>query len=268
MFARALLTALCCLAGAGVAMADSADALREARLLPGWRTEAGTRMAAVSLVLAPGWKTYWRAPGDAGIPPVFDWSGSQNLAGVTIHWPRPEVFEVNGLRSIGYHDGVVLPIEVAPRDPAQPVRLQGNLKLGVCRDICVPAEVALSGELSGAGAPDAAIAAALGARPQSAAEAGVREVACSLRPVADGVNLTARLVLPDQGGPETVAIEPADPSIWVAPTAATRKGETLTASADLVAASSQPFALERSGLTITVLGRNGAVEIKGCPAEE
>lgn len=267
MSLRALLIALCCLAPA-MALAQGADALTEARLLPGWRTEAGTRMAAVSLVLAPGWKTYWRAPGDAGIPPVFDWSGSQNLASVTIHWPRPEVFEVNGLHSIGYHDRVVLPIEVAPRDPEKPVRLQGSLTLGICRDICVPAEVALSGDLAGAGAPDAAISAALAARPDTAAEAGVREVACSVRPLADGVNLTARIVLPDQGGLETVVIEPPDPSIWVAPTTATREGEALTASADLVAPASQPFLLDRSRVTLTVLGRSGAVEIKGCPAAE
>lgn len=271
MSLRALLpalTALVCLAQPQIAAAQGADALTEARLLPGWRTETGTRMAAVSLVLAPGWKTYWRAPGEAGIPPSFDWSGSQNLGSVTIHWPRPEVFEVNGLHSIGYHDRLVLPVEITPRDPAQPVLLQGSMMLGVCSDICVPATVALSGDLAGEGAPDAAISAALRARPLGAAAGGVLEVACSVRPLADGLNLTASIVLPDQGGPETVVIEPPDPTIWVAPTSTVRDGHTITASADLVPAASQPFVLDRSGVTLTVLGRTGAVEIKGCPAAQ
>ncbi|MCX8508161.1 MAG: protein-disulfide reductase DsbD family protein, partial [Rhodobacteraceae bacterium] len=55
------------------------DNLLKAEILPGWRTESGSQMAALRLTMAPGWKTYWRAPGDAGIPPRFDWTGSANL---------------------------------------------------------------------------------------------------------------------------------------------------------------------------------------------
>jgi DsbC/DsbD-like thiol-disulfide interchange protein len=77
--------------------------------------ENGGHMAAVELQLAPGWKTYWRSPGDAGIPPSFDWSGSENVKSVRLHWPAPEVFEANGMQTIGYHERLVLPVEITPR---------------------------------------------------------------------------------------------------------------------------------------------------------
>ena len=54
-------------------------------------------MAAVEIRLAPGWHTYWRVPGEAGIPPRFDWSGSQNLAAVAYEWPRPEIIVSYGI---------------------------------------------------------------------------------------------------------------------------------------------------------------------------
>ena len=123
--------------------------------------ENGGRMAAVELQLAPGWKTYWRSPGDAGIPPTFDWSGSENVKSVHIHWPAPEVFEANGMQTIGYHERLVLPVEVTPEDPARPVRLSVEMSLGVCDEICMPAIVDLTADLSAPGAPDAAIQAAL-----------------------------------------------------------------------------------------------------------
>src|SRR6056297_1113481 len=87
-------------ASAHAEAAMPADVVR-AEVLPGWTTGAGTRMAALRLTLAPGWKTYWRAPGDAGIPPAFDWSGSRNLKGVAFHWPAPDVFQSYGIRTIG-----------------------------------------------------------------------------------------------------------------------------------------------------------------------
>ena len=120
MLIRALLSALT-LVAALPAHALTQDDVVSARLLSGWQTDRGTHMAALELALAPGWKTYWRAPGDAGIPPSFDFSASTNLKSVRFHWPRPAVFDLNGMQTIGYHDHLVLPIEVTPEDPAQPV---------------------------------------------------------------------------------------------------------------------------------------------------
>lgn len=233
----------------------------------GWKTDTGTRIAGVEFRLAPGWKTYWRAPGDAGIPPSFDWSASENVAHARIIWPRPIVFETNGLRSIGYAGDVVLPVEVTPRDPSRPVRLRASVDLGVCSDVCVPAHLTLDAGLAGPGAPDATIRAAMADRPATAAEAGLTGLSCTVTPIRDGLRVQAQMTLPSQGGAdETVVIEPPHPAIWASEAQVTRSGTRLVAVADLVDTTGAPFALDRSAVTVTVLGTKGAVEHRGCPA--
>ncbi len=259
--------ALCLAAAAslpGMLRAEAAPV--EAGLLSGWQTGASTRMAGLHLRLAPGWKTYWRAPGEAGIPPEFDWSGSETVAGVRVIWPRPEVFMLNGMRAIGYRGDVVLPVEVTPRDPARPVTLRGAIALGVCRDICVPAELRVESALSAPGEGAAAIRAALANHPAGAAEAGLAAISCRVEPVADGLRVEARLRLPATGGPETVVIEPGQPGIWASEAESARHGGELVAVAEMVAPSGQPFALDRGAMVVTVLGRDRAVEVRGCPA--
>ena len=260
----ALALAILCLSHPARALTQ-ADVL-SAEVLPGWRTEQGTYMAALRLTLAPGWKTYWRSPGDAGIPPLFNWSGSQNLAGVRVHWPRPVVFEVNGYQSIGYKHELVLPLELTATDPSQPILLQAEIDLGICRDICMPAALAFQTQISGPGAPDAAISAALDDRPSTAAEAGLGGIGCTVEPIADGLRLTARLALPPTGGAETVVFEPGPSSIWVSEAVVSRDGPHLIATADLVSSDGGPVLLNRGDMVVTVLGQQMAVEIAGCPS--
>jgi DsbC/DsbD-like thiol-disulfide interchange protein len=250
----------------GPAHATTQDDVLSAALLPGWQTANGSHMAAVDLTLAPGWKTYWRSPGDAGIPPRFDWSGSENLAAVRIHWPAPSVFESNGMQTIGYHDRLLLPLEVQPIDPTLPVVLSLKMELGVCDDICLPATVALRSDLVAPGAPDAGIKAALAARAASAGEAGVTGVACLVEPISDGLRVTARMQVPDPGTAEVVAVETADPGIWVAEPVAKRTAGELVAVTELVPPDGAPFALDRSGVTLTILAGGEAIEVTGCPA--
>lgn len=251
---------------AAPALATTQDDVLSAQLRPGWQMENGAHMAAVELQLAPGWKTYWRSPGDAGIPPSFDWSGSENVKSVRIHWPAPEVFEANGMQTIGYHESLILPVEITPEDPARPVKLSLVMALGVCDEICLPAMVELSSDLDAPGAPDASIRAALRARPASAGEAGVTAVACRIDPIDDGLRITARVRLPDPGHPEVVAFETADRNVWVAEAVTQREGGELVSMTELVPPNGAPFALDRSGITVTILAAGGAVEVKGCPA--
>ena len=81
-------------------------------ILPGWRTASGDHVAGIKITLAPGWITYWRAPGEAGIPPQFDWSGSENLGEVGFHWPVPQIIVSNGVTTLGFEGEFILPIEV------------------------------------------------------------------------------------------------------------------------------------------------------------
>jgi DsbC/DsbD-like thiol-disulfide interchange protein len=146
------------------ASAWNSDIRSAARLLAASaREEAGVRVlrGGVEIKLQPGWKTYWRYPGDSGVPPAFDFSASENVKLVTVLWPAPVRFVDGGGTSIGYKGGVVLPLRVVPLDARKPVTLRLKLEYGVCEKLCVPAsakaELVLSG---GASAQDAAVAAA------------------------------------------------------------------------------------------------------------
>ncbi|SIO17536.1 protein-disulfide reductase DsbD domain-containing protein [Vannielia litorea] len=237
-----------------------------AEVLPGWVTPRGTRMAALRLTLAPGWKTYWRAPGETGIPPSFDWTGSRNLARVTLHWPSPRVFDEGGVRTIGYKHELVLPIEITPATPGAPVELVANVDLGVCEHICVPASLSFTAALAGKGAPDPAIDAALKARPISAREAGLSGVTCVVDPISDGVRVTARIPSERIGGRTVAVIEPGNPRVWASETETRREGPALLASADLVPPKGQVMALSRKTLRVTLMGEGRAIDIQGCPS--
>lgn len=85
-----------------------------------------------------GWKTYWRTPGSAGLPPVFDWAGSVNLAFAEVKYPAPERFEIFDLQTYGYPDEVVYPIKIAPAVWGAPITLNAKINYLVCKDLCVP----------------------------------------------------------------------------------------------------------------------------------
>jgi hypothetical protein len=89
---------------------------------------------------------------------------------------------------------------------------------------------------------------------------------CQVEPVADGLRIEARIDLPATGGREVVVIEPGQPDVWVAEAEVHRDGRSLTAVTEMVGPSGAPFALERRGITVTVLGRDRVVEVTGCPA--
>ena len=246
------------------AVAETFDNIARLDVLPGWRTPSGTHMAGLRVTLAPGWKTYWRAPGDAGIPPQFSWAGSDNIAAATFHWPTPEVISQNDLSAIGYHDGVVLPLEIQPAEPGKPVTLAGEVVIGVCEEVCVPVTLSFNSALPPEGRRDGAITAALLNQPMPAGEAGVRGATCTVVPHGDGLALTATVDMPEIAGGETVVIETGDPQVWVSPADVTRAGDSLRATVDMVHVTAGSFALDRSAVRITVLGGEMAVDIQGC----
>src|SRR5579872_4138604 len=120
----------------------------EARLIAASRDLAGFEIA-----LVPGAITYWRDPGDAGLPPTLDFSASDNVASVIPLFPAPSrIAEADGGEAFGYEGGVVFPLRVKPRDPASPVTLRLNADFAVCEKVCLPAKAHLALELPTAGA--------------------------------------------------------------------------------------------------------------------
>ena len=139
------------------------------RLLAGSRS--GTvLLGGIAFQLEPGWKTYWRTPGDSGVPPRFDFSKSDNVEAVTVLWPAPQKFDDGaGGVSLGYHGRIVLPLRIVARNVDKPVTLRASIKYAVCEKLCIPAEV--NTELafnSVASTEDSALFAALDTVPKPA----------------------------------------------------------------------------------------------------
>ncbi|HTH17769.1 MAG TPA: protein-disulfide reductase DsbD domain-containing protein, partial [Magnetospirillum sp.] len=97
--------------------------------------------------LQPGWKIYWRTPGDAGYPPKVDWNGSDNIGAPVLSWPAPKRFQLAGLQNHGYGGEVVLPVEAPVLKAGQPAHLVANLDFLTCAQICVPQQAKLELDL-------------------------------------------------------------------------------------------------------------------------
>lgn len=156
------MAALLALCSSSVAQNDSPhasawirDSYSALRLIAG-APEAGgaTRLAAIDITLDAGWKTYWRVPGDSGIPPQIDFSRSDNVASAEVLWPTPHVFSDGaGGQSIGYQASVAWPVRITPKDAHKPALLRADIHYAVCAKICVPAEA--KAEISLPAAPGA-----------------------------------------------------------------------------------------------------------------
>ena len=173
---RSLISGVICLiAGISNLMAqdrieDFSDASR-VELLAGWREPDGTHIAGIKFRLFPGWKTYWRNPGEIGIPPrislrksnaeLLELSGqtgiwqqdphglqrSQNLADANLLWTAPEIFKSAGMVSLGYTEEFVLPLRIVPKVASEPSEIFLNLTYGLCKEICIPVTERISARL-------------------------------------------------------------------------------------------------------------------------
>lgn len=147
--------------------------------------------AGVQVALDQGSKTYWRTPGDSGVPPSFDWSASENVADVAVSWPAPVRFPDGGGFSIGYKAGVVFPLRVTPQDAVRPVRLALKVDYAVCDQICIPAK----------GEPSLVLPSGGPADPQTAALLDGFEARVP-RPAVEGLGLSISAV--DRSGEHPV----------------------------------------------------------------
>jgi DsbC/DsbD-like thiol-disulfide interchange protein len=160
--------------GATAVHADDAspwqrDSHSAVRLLAGSRSGA-VLLGGIAIQLQPGWKTYWRTPGDSGVPPRFDFSKSENVEAVTVMWPAPMKFDDGaGGVSLGYKQQVVLPLRIVAKSADKPVTLRAEINYAVCEKLCIPVEA--SAELpfaSVASTEDGALSAALDTVPKPA----------------------------------------------------------------------------------------------------
>lgn len=266
--------ALCCAALSAAAftspapaqvLANDASDVVDVTLLPGWREPDGTHIAGLKITLAPGWKTYWRAPGDGGVPTRLDLTGSHNLSASHLHWPIPEVFRQNGMRSIGYRDEVIVPLSLRAAGDG-PIALRGQMDFGVCDEICLPVRLNLEHLLP----PDQTanvetLSAALSNRPSSAAQAQVQTVECAVTygDARATVDITLNMPAPE-GRSEALVLETGNPTVWVSEPSFERQGNMVRATAEVASPTGDAFTLDPSEMRLTVITTRTAVDIKGC----
>ncbi len=164
---------LACLVSMGASAQDTSpwvnDTYSAVRLVAGSRSGAAF-LGGIGFQLHPGWKTYWRTPGDSGVPPRIDFAKSENVESVTILWPAPKKFpDGAGGTSLGYQKQVLLPLRIIPKSADKPVTLRASINYAVCEKICIPVEA--NAELvfaSVASTEDSVITAALDTVPKPA----------------------------------------------------------------------------------------------------
>ena len=155
------------------ASAWSNDTRSSIRLIAGSNpSDAALLHAGIDMKLLPGWHTYWRYPGDSGVPPRFDFSGSDNLKSAKVLFPAPRLHTDEAGSTIGYEGSVVFPVDVIPSDPRKPVTLKLKIDYAVCDKLCVPAEGSAALTLApGTTSEDAAVKAAEARVPKRVSDA-------------------------------------------------------------------------------------------------
>jgi DsbC/DsbD-like thiol-disulfide interchange protein len=156
---------------------------------------AGILHGALEIALQPGWKTYWRDPGDAGVPPQLDVSNSVNVAAAELDFPAPERFDDGLTKWAGYGHPVSFPVTFTLKATGQPAMIEADIFLGVCQEICVPLQARLT--LDPASDPDNADDVALVEAARARLPAADRPDFRATLAGDDGKALTIRAAVPD-----------------------------------------------------------------------
>jgi DsbC/DsbD-like thiol-disulfide interchange protein len=215
---------------------------------------AGRLKGMLEVDLRPGWKTYWRDPGDAGVPPQIDVSASENIASAEFAFPAPERHDDGSFKWAGYDEPVALPIIFTLNSPTDAALIEADVFLGVCETICIPAQTRLT--LDPASDPDnpedtAAVAAAFAALPAPAKpEFGVSSAR------EEGSKLVVEAKFPGDPASAEFFLATSDGYAFGAPERVEKEGKTLFSLEILARPDSVPAG---DGLHYTLVTGSGAV---------
>lgn len=251
-------TTILFLAAGGGAHASSSDWFEvdgaRMRLVTTGKPDAEGRLKGIlDIDLKPGWKTYWRDPGDAGVPPTIDASANPNVASAEFEFPAPQWHDEGDFKWAGYDYPLGLPVTFTLKDPAGPANIDAAVFLGVCETICVPVQAKLT--LDPASDPDnpedaAAVSAAFAAIPPAAtSEFGIGRT----EKTGDKATLEAKF----PGDPESAELFIAgeDGYVFTTPVREERGGKTFF-SVEVTRPDEKP---KGAGLRYTLVTNAGAV---------
>ena len=239
-------------------MANELDQIVQVALKKGWRKENGDHIAALQITLAPGWKTYWRQPGDTGISPKFDFSSSENLMILDVIYPVPKINWEDNYRSFVYYENVIFPILIRP-EATGTAALRGKIEIGVCREICIPASFQVSTFLLDITQEDILIKHALISQP----EVGLGKVICDFKPISNGMQISLHLTLPDQKIQDAI-IELGDPKLTVKMPEISQSGRQTKIVAKILTPTGSAVSVTRSKVLTTVFSEKNVTQFAGC----
>ena len=107
-------------------------------------TDPDAVILGIHIRMQPGWETYWRSPGDAGVPPDFFFDDTENVDELYVDWPLPTKKVTAGMTTYVYQGDVLLPITVYPHDRTQPIKLRMTITYAACREVCMLEEADLA----------------------------------------------------------------------------------------------------------------------------
>lgn len=218
--------------------------------------------------MQPGWKIYWRTPGDAGLPPVPHWDGSVNVGDVSMEWPLPHRFSIFGLDTFGYSDEAVFPLTVKPVVEGQAMSLRGTVDYLICAEICVPQTAKVSIDLPSGAAEPTRYAHKINQYkskvPGEVAPDGLRVEALG---VVDGPENPALRVAVSAGAPlDNLDLFVEGPSSsWFGKPEVDKSPDGKTALLNLKVAGVQPDVLRKSMLVLTLTNGDEAIEVMKKP---
>ena len=100
-------------------------------------------MIGLEYQMDPGWKTYWKSPGDGGFAQSISWENSTNVKNVNILWPTSIEFEILGLTSLGYQNDIIFPLEIELEDELKNTFLNLHITFLICKEICIPGDATI-----------------------------------------------------------------------------------------------------------------------------
>ena len=219
---------------------------------------SGSLLAGLELRLDPKFITYWRSPGEAGVPPTFEFGGSENLKDVRVQYPAPEKLDEGGTEAFGYRGEVTFPLVVVALDPARPVKLELAFGYAVCADLCLPAKAHLDLVLDGSPSAESKIvfdALATVPKPRKLGEAGALRIDAFTPMSASSFQVDA--TTPDGTG--ILVVEAPEP--WYFSAAAGRAEGNGHVSFTLTGPARVPAELPDGPVRLTLVGSTGAIEV-------
>ncbi len=173
-------------------------------------------LVALRLAHDPGWHTYWKNPGDSGMPTRIVWTLPPGFSAGPMLWPVPERIPVGPLTNLGYHGETLLLTEIAtPKslDRSASVHIAAKAEWLICKEVCIPGGAALGLDLLvGNGAPDPTWSRPL-AQARAAIPRSLRGWNVSAAPTDDHIEISLTPVAAAAPALSKLAFFPDDPGI-------------------------------------------------------